>query len=145
MLHPAILEIGNSDNIIYIKRVAYPRVVFHPIQCVTYLSGNDRNTGINLRSIRFPMVNTDPAPSHVTFHVREPSHGKSKQISTQRFCFLEFVQLIIIKILRTNRFPVSDRPPPGWYFQRQFKSRLYIRLVETRHQRTTSIRNQQRV
>ena len=145
MLHPTILEIGNSNNIIYIKRVAYPRVVFHPIQCMTYLSSYDRDTGINLRSIRLPVVNTDPTPPHVTFQVREPPHGKSKQISTQWLCFLKFIQLIVIKIFRTNRFPVSHSPPPGRYFQRQFKSRLYIRLVKTRHQCTTPVRNQQRV
>ena len=145
MLHPAILKIRNRHDIIYIKRVTYPRVVFHPIQSMTYLSGYDRNTGINLRSVRLPVINTDPSSSHVTFHVREPPHGKSKQISTQRFCFLEFVQLIVTKILRTNRLPVSHRPPPGRDFQCQFKPRLYIRLIKTRHQRAASIRNQQRV
>ena len=145
MLHPAILKIRNSNDIIYIKRVTYPRVVFHPIQCMTYFFSNDRNTGINLRSIRFSVINTDPASSHVTFQVRKPPHGKSKQVSTQWFCFLKFIQLIVTKILRANWFPVCHRSPPGRDFQRQFKPCLYIRLIKTRHQRAAPIRNQQRV
>ena len=78
MFHTPVLESRNRHHVIHLERVPDSRVAFHPFQRMAHLPGNLRDTGIDFRRIRFPVINPDPTVIHKSFRVREPPYRECK-------------------------------------------------------------------